>query len=112
MDILSWVIPIPLRNLFVAVLTGGLEKAPHILRFFLLFKQRQYVPFKFLFIFADDGYCRVYPMHIETQSKRIARMSQDKRFVACPGSDISPLGGSQIDLATPISCSLGGAEAR
>ena len=36
MDILSWVIPIPLRNLFVPVLTGGLEKAPHILRFFLL----------------------------------------------------------------------------
>ena len=39
MDILSWVIPIPLRNLFVSVLTGGLEKAPHILRIFLLDRQ-------------------------------------------------------------------------
>ncbi len=31
MDILSWVILIRLRNLFVPVLTGGLDKSPHIL---------------------------------------------------------------------------------
>jgi hypothetical protein len=36
MDSLSWVILIPLRNLFVPVSPECLEKAPHILRFFLL----------------------------------------------------------------------------
>jgi len=36
MDILSWVILIPLRNLFVPVSPECLEKAPHILRSFLL----------------------------------------------------------------------------
>jgi len=34
MDILSWFILIPLRNLFVPVSPECLEKAPHILQFF------------------------------------------------------------------------------
>jgi hypothetical protein len=33
MDILSWVIPIPLLNLFVPVPTGGFDKTPYLVIF-------------------------------------------------------------------------------
>ena len=46
MDILFWVILIPLRNLFVPVSPECLEKAPHILRFFLLDIQ---LPFLYIY---------------------------------------------------------------
>jgi predicted TIM-barrel fold metal-dependent hydrolase len=48
MDILSWVIPIPLLNLFVPILTGGFDKTPYLVIFPSFFLLDIQLPFLYI----------------------------------------------------------------